>query len=398
MKNTAKKNLHYYIAFISTLLSIGLFLYLNKHHVDLKLGLNSGTSICNLSDKLNCDTAASSSYAEFFGIPMALLGAFTAGLLLVFMLLARFSLTENTERTERYTFYISSFMLIVSAAMAGVSAFLIKSACPFCIATYVLTLLTWICLLSFYRPDFSKLNADFIEAFTTEKWVPGALLSIPLLSFIVNNMTLDSYGYQQIKQMSQDSLANWQKEPLQSFNHENGLTFQSGTEEAKVVLVVFADFLCPHCRAAGPSLHNFTKSHPDIKLIFKSFPLDGTCNSALQQKGDGRRCDYAFATFCSEVIAKKGWLAHDYFFDHQDLLFASNVNNMLEGFAKDSGLDLNELKSCMNTEDVRERVRLMAKEGELAQIRGTPAVFFNGKALNGGHIPAILDSIYRAQK
>lgn len=398
MKKTAKKNSLYFVALISILINIGFFLYLNKHHVDLKLGLGSGTSVCNISEKINCDTAASSSYAELFGIPIALLGAFTSGLILVYMLLARFSLTENSEKTERFAFYLSSFMLLVSIAMAGISAFIIKSACPFCIGTYLLTFLAWGSLLLFYRPDVSRFGTDIIEIFTTEKWVLGTLLSIPLLSFIVNNMTLDSYGYQQIKQMSQDSIATWKNETIQSFDVQNGLQFQNGTEEPKFIIVEFADFLCPHCRAAGPSLHNFAKSHPDVKLVFKSFPLDGVCNSALQQKGDGKRCDYAFATFCAEKISKKGWAAHNYFFERQDLLFATDVNQILQGFVKESGIDFNELKSCMNSEDIREQVRKMAKEGETAQIRGTPAVFFNGKALNGGQVPAILEGIYRAQK
>ncbi|RYZ81659.1 MAG: fused vitamin K epoxide reductase/thioredoxin, partial [Proteobacteria bacterium] len=312
------------------------------------------------------------------------------------MLLIKFNMTEDRGRTERFTFYLASFMAIVSVIMGGISLFILKSACPFCMATYALSFITLGCLYIAYGPDFSKMSGDVSDAFTTEKWILGLLVAIPVISFLINSMTLDSYGYDKIKQMSIDSQNSWNSAPVQQFDIQNGLQYQNGTGPAKVVLVEFADFLCPHCKAAVPNLHNFAKAHPDVKLVFKSFPLDGSCNPApALSKGDGKRCEYAFATFCAETVAKKGWQAHNYFFDRQESLYTGNVDEIVTAFAKAENVDFAQLKSCMTGEPVREQVRNMSLEADKAQIGGTPTVFYNNRVLNGGQLKLILESMYR---
>jgi protein-disulfide isomerase/uncharacterized membrane protein len=395
MKNTAQKKIFILLALAFTSLAIGVHLYLNKHHIDLKLGVDSSNSICNLSETLNCDTAAASPFAELFGIPMALLGALTNGLLLAFLLLGRYNLTENTERTERYSFYLASFILAVSIFMASISLFILKSACPFCLATYALSILTWLSLLAAYRPKLSLLANDTGDIFTTEKWILGCLIAIPVLGLIVNNMILDSYGYQEIKRVSETSLSTWQSSPQQNFDLQSGLQFQSSGKEPKVVIIEFADFLCSHCKAAYPALHSFAKSHPDVKLIFKNFPLDGVCNSAVNHKGDGKRCELSYATLCAEKLNKKGWAAHHYVFDNQESIFSKPMDEVLADICKETGTNCEQMKACMNTEEIHESVKKMASEGEKAQINGTPAIFLNGKNLPGGQIIPVLENTYR---
>ena len=395
MEKSVSKKTFYWIALVATIVFIGVQLYLNKHHLDLKLGLGSSQSICNVSDKLNCDTTASSRYAELFGVPMALLGAFMAGLLMVFILLARFNLTSDTSRTERFAFYTSTFMVLVSIVMGLISAFILKSACPFCIASYIFSVIIFAALFLAYRPRTNFLVDDIRDAFTSEKWILGSLISIPVLAFLVNNMTLDSYGFQEIKRVTQDSLENWKRAPEQNFDLTNALKFQNGTSEPKVVIVEFADFLCSHCRAAAPNLHNFAKSHPDVQLVFKSFPLDGVCNPAIPNKHDGKSCEYAYAAFCTEKIAQKGWEALTYFFDHQDSMFSSVPSKIVDDFCKASGADCPAIKTCMTSEEVHESVRKMALEGEKAQIGGTPSIFFNNRLLKGGQLPTVLENTYR---
>jgi protein-disulfide isomerase/uncharacterized membrane protein len=395
MKNTAQKKILALLALVFTLTAIGVHLYLNKHHIDLKLGVATANSICNINENLNCDAAASSRFSELFGIPMALLGAFTNGLLLIFILLGRYNLTSDNDRTERFAFYISSFIFLVSVIMGGISFFVIRVGCPFCIATYALSILTWIVLFIAYRPDLGRLPEDLRDLFTTEKWVLGLAIAVPVLALIVNNMTLDSYGYQEIKRVSENSLSTWQNAPLQNFDSENGLIFQNGSGEAKVTIVEFADFLCSHCKAAYPALHSFAKTHPDVKLIFKNFPLDGVCNTAVSHKGDGKRCELAYAALCAEKISKKGWDTHHYIFDNQESIFSKPMPEVTAEICKTTGVDCEQLKSCMNTEEIHEAVRKMASEGEKAQISGTPAIFLNNKNLPGGQLPPVLENTYR---
>jgi protein-disulfide isomerase/uncharacterized membrane protein len=396
MKNTAQKKILILLAIVFTLVAIGFHLYLNKHHIDLKLGVGSTSSVCNVSEKLNCDTAASSPYAELFGVPMALLGALTNGLLLVFLLLTRYNLTENSDRAERFTFYISSFILATSVVMGGISLLILKSACPFCMGTYLMSLLTWIVLFIAFRPKMSEFGSDISDIFTTEKWVLWTALSVPILAFLVNGMTLDSYGYQEIKKTTESSLSTWMAAPAQTFDHQLGLQFQNGEGEAKVVLVEFADYLCGHCKAAYPALHSFAKSHPDVKLVFKNFPLDGVCNSAITHKGDGKRCELSYAAYCSEKLNKKGWEAHNYIFDHQEEIYTKSADLVVEEICKLTGADCAQMKTCMNSEETHVAIKNMAAEGDKAQISGTPAIFFNGKNLPAGQFLPVLENTYRS--
>jgi len=395
MKNTAQKKILILLAMFFTLVAIGFHLYLNKHHIDLKLGIGSTTSVCNVSEKLNCDTAAASPYAELFGIPMALLGALTSGLLLVFLLISRYNLSADSDRTERITFYLASYILAVSVVMGGISLFILKSACPFCMGTYLMSLLTWIVLLVAFRPKINEFKSDIKDIFTTEKWVLWTALSVPILAALVNGMTLDSYGYHEIKKTADSSLSTWQAAPPQTFDHQLGLQFQKGQGEAKVTVVEFADYLCSHCKAAYPVLHNFAKSHPDVKFIFKNFPLDGVCNPTITHKGDGKRCELSYATYCSEKLSQKGWDAHHYIFDHQEEIFSKSTDLVVAEICKLTGADCAQLKTCMNSEETHVAIKTMAAEGDKAQISGTPAIFFNGKNLPAGQFLPVLENTYR---
>jgi len=395
MKNTAQKKILVLLAIIFTVTAIGVHLYLNKHHIDLKLGVSSASSVCNVNEKLNCDAAASSPFAELFGIPMALLGAFTSGLLLVFLLLGRFNLTSDSDRTERYTFYLASFILMISFIMGAISLFIIQVGCPFCMVVYALSILTWIVLWMAYRPSLSHVVDDLRDLFTTEKWILGFGISIPILALIVNNMILDSYGYQEIKRVSESSLGSWQTAPAQNFDYSNGLVLHKGSGEPKATIVEFADFLCSHCKNAYPVLHKFTQTRSDVKLVFKNFPLDGVCNPAVNHKGDGKRCELAYAALCSEKLNQKGWDAHHYIFDNQESIFSKPMDQVTEDICKATGADCAQLKACMNSEEIHSAVSKMSLEGAKAQISGTPAIFFNNKVLQGGHLTPVLENVYK---
>ena len=106
MKNNAK-NSFLLIALISTLLSLGVFGYLSTHYYELKFGAPTASSMCNISDVMNCDAVAASSYSALFGIPMALWGLATNLILLYCLLVTRFNLVQDKEKASRYTLMLA---------------------------------------------------------------------------------------------------------------------------------------------------------------------------------------------------------------------------------------------------------------------------------------------------
>ena len=79
-----------------------------------------------------------------------------------------------------------------------------------------------------------------------------------------------------------------------------------GPDTAIVKIVEFADFECPACAAASGPVQEFVKSHSDVQLIFKHFPLP-------QHK------DAESAALASEAAAKQGkfWEMYTLLYDKQ---------------------------------------------------------------------------------
>ncbi|HSC86846.1 MAG TPA: thioredoxin domain-containing protein, partial [Polyangiaceae bacterium] len=47
-----------------------------------------------------------------------------------------------------------------------------------------------------------------------------------------------------------------------------------GPGDAIITVVEFADFECPACKAASPALDKVLAENPDVRFVFKNFPLD----------------------------------------------------------------------------------------------------------------------------
>lgn len=393
MKNTAHKNKFILISLLSTLIAVGIHTYLTKHYYDLKFGAAEGAAFCNVNEVLNCDAVSASKYSSFLNIPMALWGAVTNLILAYFLTVAYFNLVQDRAKTLRYALLFSGVTVLASLVMGSISMTM-TNLCIFCITTYGLSLIGFLGLiLGSEKITVNNLKTDIADIFKTEKWVLGFAVAIPAIAFLANLMYLESQGYSEITKIAQEKVAYWQASPQQQFDLTTGLSMQKSTTEPVMTIVEFADFRCPHCKHAAPTLHAFVLSHPNVKLIFKPFPLDGTCNEAIQGGGDGISCGLAFAVMCAEKINAKGWAAHDYFFDHQEeIIRAQNLDKNLAELAQHTGIAIENLQTCVKDPAVQESVRKMAKEGQTAQIQGTPSVFVNGKLLGAGQLIPVLDA------
>ncbi|WP_347356259.1 DsbA family protein [Bdellovibrio sp.] len=400
MKNTASKNTALLLAMIVTLIGAGVHIYLTLHYYDVKFGLSGGESFCNINEVLNCDAVSASKFSSLLGVPIALWGVMTNLVLFYFLAVTRFNMVEDNERTSRYALLLSGGTVLASIVMGTISLTAMSNLCLFCMAAYVLSVLgflfTW---LGASDVSAKNISNDIKDIFVSEKWVLGFLLAVPAFSFLANIMYLESHGLSDIEKMAKERVAYWQVAPQQNFDLTTGLSMQKGTGEPVMTIVEFADFRCSHCKHAAPVLHSFVKNHPDVRLIYKPFPLDGTCNEAIKGGGDGISCGLAAAALCSEKLAQKGWEAHDYIFENQDeIIRTMNLDKNLESIATKTGIKLDDLKACIKGTEIPEIVRKNAKEGEVAQIQGTPAIFINGKVLNGAQSIPVLEAAYKTLK
>lgn len=388
------------VALISSILSVFVHAYLTAQHYQLKLGLAAGQSACNISSTFNCDSVAVSPYAVLWGVPIATWGAWANLILALLIVLAMINLLSDRERVLRYAGGFAFFIAITSIVMGTISSQLLKTYCLYCMGAYVLSFISLGALGWATRSHRSgTLIGDLKDLLNGHRWVLVLMLAIPTGSLLTQAIVSQQYGLGQMDAVIQESRTNWKASPSVEFKTTEGLIFQKTSKTPVMTIVEFADFLCPHCKMAYPTLHSFAEGRDDVQLIFKPFPLDGTCNKDIQRKGDGNRCTLAASVFCAEKMAKKGWKLHHWIFDNQEDLFdSSHFEKNLSAGVKDLELPWDELKKCTESDEIRDLVEHLAQEGAAGKIQGTPAVFVNGRLLERGQFMPVLDAIYQDLK
>lgn len=155
-----------------------------------------------------------------------------------------------------------------------------------------------------------------------------------------------------------------------------------GPDTAKVTIVEFADYTCPHCQLASNSLKKVWELYKDqVKIVFMDFPL---------QTG-GLSSQIATGAACADAQGKF-WDYHYMAFGEQAALNQESPTNI----AKKLKLDENKFKSCLSTEAPRKRIDSARVEGERLGIQGTPVLYLNGRRIAGYNEEVLIAAIKAA--
>lgn len=384
MKN--ERTIPYVVSALFSLIAISALYYLASQHWALKLGMGSAESLCNLNATFNCDAVSASRFASFFGIPIALWGALAYLSYLVSLSLGHFL---NIERLIRHSFYLSNFFLYMSIIMGAISLLFMSTYCLFCILTYICSVVIFFATKKMNEDGYSMVKEDFSYMLGKGKSYLSIYLLIPILSFIIQDSTHGD-SLRKIEEINKYVPQEWAASPAFNFTAEPTFVTGASDAEAKVVIVEFADFLCPHCKFASPTLKSFLKLHKDVQLRFYSFPLSSECNAAIRGPG-AHRCDLAKTAFCGEKLAQKGMEVTTELFEGQGKYMS---NNVISEISSKFSLNEEQLKNCVNSEEASKAIFAQAAEGQKANIKGTPSVFINGKQLPYGVRIPFMNAVY----
>ncbi len=144
-----------------------------------------------------------------------------------------------------------------------------------------------------------------------------------------------------------------------------------GKEGAKVTLVEFADFQCPHCKQASESLKKVTDKFKDkVRYVFLDFPINPSGISKAVAEG-------------SHCAAEQGkyWEYHYKAFDGQSTLDKETPLKL----AKELKLDEAKFKACFDGTKGKAIVEKGRMEGERIGVSGTPYLLINGRRYMGAH-------------
>ena len=148
-----------------------------------------------------------------------------------------------------------------------------------------------------------------------------------------------------------------------------------GDKSAKITIVEYSDFQCPACSAALPSVNKILEEFKDkVRLVYRQYPLDKTCNSIMQQQLHPFACKAAEAALCA-MDQEKFWEMHDKMFGSQDKLEIGD----LKQYAVQIGLDANKFNSCLDQGNKTQQVKDDITSGNNYGVNSTPSFFVNGK-------------------
>jgi protein-disulfide isomerase len=149
-----------------------------------------------------------------------------------------------------------------------------------------------------------------------------------------------------------------------------------GPADARVTLVEFSDYQCPHCRQLYTVMQVVEQKFPQVRVVHKDFPLAGIHPWATTAAVGGR---------CAFAQSESGfWKVHDMIFQNQDLISSENVYEKMVDFAVRAGLDKDAFKVCLALPDAKAAIQADIDEGKAVQISSTPTVFVNGRPVIGG--------------
>lgn len=373
----------------AAVLAIGFHGYLLKSHYDLRYGEVTGQLLCDLSAKFSCSATSASTWSEFLGVPMALWGLLAN---LAYLTFAGWDLVaepehRNANRTSLLS--VATVLALASVVMGGISLVVLNTICPFCVVTYILSIFTGIGAFLGYRQGLAP---------TLKLSLLWAVVGFGISAFILNDQFRTSYATRGGDAMAKAAISEWSQNPTIEIAETDPLAIGPSRAEAKMTIVEFADFRCIHCKLAAPPLKAFTAAHPDVRLEFYSWPLDGECNTSIQQP-NGASCLLARTVWCARAKADKGWEAHQAVFDRfEEWRTAEKIRESLDSLANQIGMPSEDLKTCADSAEAKSAVEAQARLGTSLSLRGTPAIFVNGRVLPAGSSIPVLNAVHKAIK
>lgn len=177
---------------------------------------------------------------------------------------------------------------------------------------------------------------------------------------------------------AQEALKARADEIFRDFNSPVG-----GNEQGDVTLVEFFDYNCPYCRKMAPVLIDAEKADPQLRIVFKEFPILGpgsefAARAALAAQRQGR-----YEAFHHALMGAKEKVS-------EDSVLAT---------AAEIGLDVERLKADMQEPSIQVAIgRNMALAAAL-RINGTPGFIVGDQILRGAaELTVLQDMIAQARK
>jgi uncharacterized membrane protein len=289
------------------------------------------SSFCDLNATVSCKAAYLSRYGSIAGVPVAVGGIVFFGWVLL-MLWGGTGKSRIRDSAPAYIFAGSTLALAAVLYLAYASFFVLKEVCPLCVTTYIAVIGVFIISGGASSVPMSSLPKRMLTDMRVLVATPMALV-IALLFVAGTAWGVSAFpGEGGRADAAAAAAAAVPSPPLQADQQAElekwwalqpvSPNFPFANEGAKVLIVEFADFQCPHCKqmylAYKPILDRYLSQRPnDVKFIFKTWPISSKCNPSVPGVSFQATCE---ASAAYQMAQKNGTgdKIKDWFFVHQE--------------------------------------------------------------------------------
>ncbi|MBI4365347.1 MAG: thioredoxin domain-containing protein [Deltaproteobacteria bacterium] len=363
-------------------------------YYDLLKGSLAAPSFCNISAAFNCDLVAASSYATLWGQPVAGWGLLY---FLVQFLCALYAFTGGPHADRGAT---RACGLVCALAALPYSIFLLVVMATrlktFCLSCIGIDLAQLVILLGWWlarRRDAEDRRRSLARRLPAHA---GAALAVAGIGAIFLASATDAaYKAAKVPKLSAgriaEAVAAFRRGSLHDIAVDAATRPVWGNPDAAVTVIEFSDYQCPFCRVAAAELPSaLAEFQGQVRLIPMHYPLDGTCNSAIQQAAHPLSCLAARVAICAHK-AGKFWPVHEGLFARQEKLTRELVMQLGEA---EVGPGLTQCLSDPATEAaLQEDIRL----AQHINVTGTPTVLVNRRRAQHWRPREVFRAIIRSE-
>ena len=358
------------IIFTLSALMIGFSVYLTQHYFDLKFptGLEN-KSLCNLNQFFNCDRTTLSLFGNILGVPLAIFGILIGAFLMGGLIFKN----ENFERTIYFTLAVNFIGCIL---LFSYSLFVLKGLCPFCTLYYIVSGLSF---LFFFRKS------------KTMRPAPSYLASFAVIVLVISGVVKANVETKinSQKEIATDLIKQFYALPNLGEPKISSDFKIASAPNAPIKMVIFSDFECPACKILSELLPQLALRYSGkIEIQYFYYPLDNSCNPAMERPMHQYACKAAYAASCMPL--QDFSRVHDEIFHNQDKFGTGYVDQFIKN---------NKLETCVADPKTKEKVVALIKAADPFNIRSTPTYLINGVKIEGAlpadQMFAIMDEILK---
>src|ERR1043165_9916951 len=169
------------------------------------------------------------------------------------------------------------------------------------------------------------------------------------------------------EQIVRDEYAKKYEKPASPVKIDTSKAPHEGANDARIKLVEFYDYECPHCQKFKSDMEQVLADKPEVGVYFMMFPIESRHPEA--------RC--AAPAALAAAAQGKFKEMHERLFAPQ----AAHNHDAVVGIAKDLGLDVAKFQKAYD--DASPQVTADLKQGEEAGVDSTPTLFFNDRRYEG---------------